>query len=155
MATWDDVQAVVATLPEVEERTSRGGVLEWRIRDKLFAWERPLRSADRTALGDAAPDGPIMAARVPDLGAKQALLADDPDVFFTTPHFDNHPMVLVRLEHIAAPDLAELLVEAWLDRAPARLARTYLDTRSRDTDSPTARPSGPLDSERDGGRRPE
>jgi hypothetical protein len=130
MATWDDVQAVVATLPEVEERTSRGGVLEWRVRDRLFTWERPLRSSDRDALGDDAFDGPILAARVPDLGAKQALLADDPEVYFTTPHFDNYPIVLLRLDRIALPELTELLVEAWVDRAPTRLARAYLDEKS-------------------------
>jgi hypothetical protein len=154
MATWDDVSAVVGNLPEVEERTSRGGVLEWRVRDKLFAWERPLRRSDLEALGDDASDGPILAARLPDLGAKQALLADDPEVCFTTPHFDNYPIVLVRLDRIALPELTELLVEAWLDRAPKRLARTYLDEESRDTDDPTALPSGSLDSEHDGGREP-
>jgi hypothetical protein len=51
------------------------------VRDKLFAWERPLRPADIRALGDAAPQGPILGARVEHLGAKEALLADDPDVF--------------------------------------------------------------------------
>jgi hypothetical protein len=127
MATWDDVRGVVATLPEVVEGASHDGVVAWRVRDKLFAWERPLRKADLEALGDAAPDGPILAARVPDLGAKEALLADDPEVYFTTPHFNGYPAVLVRLERIAVPDLTELLVEAWLDRAPKRLARAYLD----------------------------
>jgi hypothetical protein len=115
------------TLPEVEEQTSRDGVLTWRVKGKPFAWERPLRRADREALGDAAPDGPILAARVPDLGAKEALLADDPEVFFTTPHFDGHPIVLAMLERIARPDLSELLTEAWLERAPKRLAKAYLE----------------------------
>jgi hypothetical protein len=64
---------------------------------------------------------------VPDLGAKQALLADDAGVYFTTPHFDGYPSILVRLERIALPELEELLVEAWLDRAPRRLASEYLD----------------------------
>ncbi len=126
MATWDDVRGVVATLPEVQEQASREGILAWRVRDKLFAWERPLRRADLAALGEAAPDGPILAARVPDLGAKQALLADDPDVYFTTPHFDGYAAVLVRLERIGMPELTELLVDAWLARAPRRLARSYL-----------------------------
>ena len=48
-------------------------------------WERPLRRSDLDALGDAAPDGPILGARVEHLVAKEALLADDPSVFFTTP----------------------------------------------------------------------
>jgi hypothetical protein len=129
MATWDEVQAVVATLPEVTEHASGDGILGWRVNGKLFAWERPLRRSDLEALGDAAPDGPTLAARVPDLSAKEALLADDPEVFFTTPHFNGYPAVLVRLERIARPELTELLVEAWLDRAPKRLAKDYLASR--------------------------
>jgi hypothetical protein len=65
---------------------------------------------------------------VPDLGVKQALLADDADVYFTTPHFDGYPAILVRLDRITPPELEELLVEAWLCRAPKRLAAEYLDT---------------------------
>jgi hypothetical protein len=65
---------------------------------------------------------------VPDLGAKEALLADDPDVYFTTPHFNGYPAILVRLERISVSDLEELLVEAWLARAPKRLAKRYLDS---------------------------
>jgi hypothetical protein len=98
------------------------------VKDKLVVWERPLRRADFEALGDSAPDGPILGARVEHLVAKEALLADDPDVYFTTPHFDGYPAVLVRLDHIAAEDLEELIVEAWLARAPKRLAKAYLDT---------------------------
>jgi hypothetical protein len=98
------------------------------VKDKLVVWERPLRRADFEALGDSAPDGPILGARVEHLVAKEALLADDPDVYFTTPHFDGYPAVLVRLDRIAAEDLEELIVEAWLARAPKRLAKAYLDT---------------------------
>jgi hypothetical protein len=59
--------------------------------------------------------------------AKEALLADDPEVFFTTPHFDGYPAVLVRLDKIPVGDLEEVIVEAWLARAPKRLARQYVD----------------------------
>ena len=59
-----------------------------------FVWERPLRPADVEALGGAAPDGPVLGARVPDLGTEEALLADDPAVYFTTPRFDGYPAVL-------------------------------------------------------------
>jgi len=50
-------------------------------------------------------------------------------VYFTTPHFDGYPAILVRLDRIAVPELEELLVEAWLARAPKRLATQYLDSR--------------------------
>ena len=57
---------------------------------------------------------------------KQALLTDDPDVYFTTPHFNGYPAILVRLDRIAVAELGELIVEAWLARAPKRLAGEYL-----------------------------
>ena len=126
MASWDDVRRIALALPAATEVESRG-LRQWRVRDKLFVWERPLRRTDLEALGDTAPDGAILGARVEHLVAKDALLADDPDVFFTTPHFDGYPAVLVRLDGIAVDELQELIVEAWLDRAPKRLAREYLD----------------------------
>ena len=61
-----------------------------------------------------------------DLGAKEALLASGPEVWFTTPHFDGHPVVLVRLDVVAPDELRELVTEAWLDRAPARLVRDFV-----------------------------
>ena len=125
MATWDDVRRIALELPETSEQISRD-LRHWRVKDKGFVWERPLRRADREALGDAAPDGPILGARVEHLVAKEAMLADDPSVFFTTPHFDGYPAVLVRLERIGLEDLREVIVEAWLARAPKRLAEAYL-----------------------------
>ena len=125
MATWDDVRRIALELPETSE-VSRD-LRHWRVKDKGFVWERPLRRADLEALGDAAPDGPILGVRVEHLVAKEALLADDPGVFFTTPHFDGYPAVLVLLEEVADDELEELIVEAWLCRAPKRLAQAYLD----------------------------
>jgi hypothetical protein len=103
--------------------------MTWTVGDKLFVWERPLRKSDLAALGDAAPDGPILGARVEHVLAKEAVIASDPEVFFTTPHFDGYPAVLVQLEKIAADDLEEVIVEAWLNRAPKRLADAYLAGR--------------------------
>ena len=125
MASWDDVRRIALELPETSEELSRD-LRQWRVKDKGFVWERPLRRADLEALGEAAPDGPILGARVEHLVAKEALLADDPSVFFTTPHFDGYPAVLVRLERIGLEDLREVIVEAWLARAPKRLAEAYL-----------------------------
>ncbi len=125
MPTWDDVRATALELPATEERTSRA-LAQWRVKDKLFVWERPLRRSDLKALGDDAPDGPILGAWVEHLIAKESLLADDPSVYFTTPHFDGYPIVLARLDAIAGDELRELIVEAWLARAPARLADEYV-----------------------------
>lgn len=126
MACWDDVRRITRDLPETREVSSRG-LAAWRVRDKLFVWERPLRPADHRALGEAAPSGPILGARVEHLGAKEALLEDDPDVYFTTPHFDGYPAVLVRLTEIDTRELEELIVDAWLAQAPKRLARAYVE----------------------------
>jgi hypothetical protein len=126
VATWEDVRRIALALPETDERLSRD-LRQWRVKDRGFVWERPLRRADIEALGDDAPDGPILGARVEHLGAKEALLADDPGVFFTTPHFDGYPAILVRLDRIAVEDLNEVIVEAWLARAPKRLAQAYVD----------------------------
>jgi hypothetical protein len=126
VATWDDVRRIALGLPEAEERLSRD-LRQWRVKDKLFVWERPLRRSDLDALGDAAPDGPILGVRTEHLVAKEAILQSDPDVFFTTPHFDGYPAVLVQLDRIGVEDLRELIVEAWLARAPKRLADAFLD----------------------------
>jgi len=58
-----------------------------------------------------------------------ALLADDPHVFFTMPHFNGYPAILVRLERITVKELDELIVDAWLARPPKRLVKAYLDSR--------------------------
>ena len=92
MATWDDVRRIALELPETSERFSHG-LCQWRVKGKGFVWERPLRRADLEALGDGAPDGPILGARVEHLVAKEALLADDPKVYSA---------ILVRLERIGS-----------------------------------------------------
>jgi hypothetical protein len=124
MATWDEVRRIALSLPDTDERTAHG-VRQWRVREKLFVWERPLRPKEVEALGERAPEGPIVAARVEHLGAKEALLADDPAVYFTTPHFDGYPAILARLDRLKRTDLEELVTEAWLVRAPKRLAREF------------------------------
>ena len=129
MASWDDVRRIALALPETREDTSRE-LAFWTVKGKGFVWERPLRKSDLKALGDAAPGGPILGARVEHLVAKEALLADDPGVYFTTPHFDGYPAVLVRLGQIPVDELEELIVEAWLARAPKRLAKAYLDAHA-------------------------
>src|ERR1700722_2159186 len=129
MSDWADVQRLVLALPATDERISREQ-RQWRVQDKLFVWERPLREKEVAELGDAAPDGPILGARVEHLGAKQALLEDDPRVYFTTSHFEGYAAILVRLERIALDELEELVTEAWLARAPKRMAQAFIAERA-------------------------
>ncbi|HEX6652500.1 MAG TPA: hypothetical protein VF072_07140 [Thermoleophilaceae bacterium] len=130
MAKWRDVSRLALALPQAEEGTTAGGGNRaWTIRRKMFVWERPLRKSDLAALGDAAPGGPILGAKVEHLIAKEALLADESGVFFTTPHFDGYPAVLVRLPDIGPELLEEVVTEAWLACAPKRLARDFLAER--------------------------
>jgi hypothetical protein len=128
VADWDDVRRFALALPQADERVSREK-RQWRVKDKLFVWERPLRDREVAELGDAAPVGPILGARVEHLVAKEALLADDPDVYFTTSHFKGYAAVLVRLERIAGEELQEVITEAWLARAPKRLVEEFLAER--------------------------
>ncbi len=123
--TFDDVARLALAMPETTERVSRD-CRQWVVKDKLFVWERPLRKTDLKALGDAAPEGPILGARVEHEGAKHALIEDDPGVFFTTPHFDGYPAILLRLDAIGEQALEEVVVEAWLNRAPPKLVKAYL-----------------------------
>ena len=124
MATLDDARRIALSLPETSEKVSWGQV-HWRVRDRLFVWERPLRASARAALGADAPQGEILGVRVSDEGEKQTLIAAEPQVFFTTPHFDGYPAVLVVLDQIAVDELTEIITDAWLDRAPKRLAQAF------------------------------
>ena len=125
MATWDDVASIVGELQLTDERSPH----EWRVGKKLIAWERPLRKSDRealAALGIEPPEGDILGVRVADEGVKFALIDDEPDLYFTTSHFDGYPAVLVKLAEIDELGLREVIVEAWLTQAPKRLVQEFL-----------------------------
>ncbi len=128
MATLKDVRRIALSLPGVVEDAAATGV-SWRVNDKLFVWERPLKKADLAALGKGAPDGPIFAVRTPDLEMKELLIQSDPGVLFTTPHFDGYPAVLIALPKIKAAALKRLVIEAWLARAPKRAVAEFLEPR--------------------------
>ena len=125
MATWDDVAEVCRTLPGTTELRSASGRRRWQVRGRTFLRERPLHRTDLDELGDAAPSGPVMVAAVPDEGAKEALLSTEPDLYFTTTHFDGWAAVLVRLDRLDPGMLRELAVEAWASRAPRRLVAEH------------------------------
>jgi hypothetical protein len=126
MAAWEDVTRIALALPESRERLRRD-TRQWWVRDRMFIWERPLRRREVEELGDEAPDGPVLGARVEHELAKRVLIGDAPRVFFTTSHFKGYPAVLVRLDRISVADLEEVVTEAWLVRAPKRVVSAYLE----------------------------
>jgi hypothetical protein len=119
--TWDDVARACLALPAISEAVSASGRRRWLVRGKTFVRERPLHRRDLDELGDAAPGGPVLVAYVADEGVKAALLAAEPDVWFTTSHFDGWPALMCRLDALDRQALTELAGDAWASRAPRRL----------------------------------
>jgi hypothetical protein len=131
MATWRDVRRIALKLPGTSEEVRSSGTSAWIVNKKFFAWERPLRPTDIAALGDRAPVGPILGVRTADLEMKAVFLASDPKVFFTTPHFEGYPAVLIRLDKISTSQLKDVIIEAWLARAQKRAVAAYLSDNQR------------------------
>jgi hypothetical protein len=110
MPSWDDVVAIGHRLPGVEESTSYG-TPALKVRGKFIC---RLRS-----------DPDALVVRVIDLADREALLLGQPDVFFTTPHYDDYPIVLVRMDEVDPVQLAELVEDAWRLQAPKKLQAEY------------------------------
>lgn len=130
MATLDDVRALALGLPGVIEQVDghRGGA-SWRTPAGAFAWERRPSGRDLeqlTALGRDWPDGVVVGLRTDGQQVKQALLETYPDAFFTIPHFDGYPAVLVRLDAIDPALLREVVTDAWLLKVTKRVANEWL-----------------------------
>jgi hypothetical protein len=131
MATWRQVQAAIAHLPETREEADKKGHRSWNTSGRSFAWERPLRASDLKALDEAAPRGPILAVRTADLEMKDALLGSGEAGLFTTPHFNGYPAILIALDDVSVATLKAVLRESWLARAPTAAADAYLAKRRR------------------------
>jgi hypothetical protein len=129
VATWRDVRRIATALPETLD-TSEPGKYAWSIRNKGLAWQRPLRPKDIAALGRHAPGGPIVCVRTPDCEFKELLCASDPAVFFTTPHFNGYPAILICLEAASSKQLRDVMTEAWLSLAPKTAATEFLRGRA-------------------------
>jgi hypothetical protein len=129
VVTIDDVADMALALPEVTEG-ERHGNRGWSVLGKTFAWERPFSKADIKRFGDAKPpDGPIVAVRMADLGEKEAVLAANSKAFFTIPHFDGYPAVLIQLSKVTKKAMREALVDGWLACAPPTLADEFANKR--------------------------
>lgn len=128
MATWQDVDDVVAALPATERATAYG-YRAWRVKKRMLVWERPLRRADLDALGPDAPQGDILGIRTHDVDERDELIAAMPTVFFTTPHFDGHPAVLARLAALPVDVLEHLVRAEWRRAAPKKVVDAHPELR--------------------------
>ncbi|MDT4958964.1 MAG: hypothetical protein QOD31_2763 [Pseudonocardiales bacterium] len=124
MATEDDVRRIALALPEVTEDQD---TLGFAVRGKGFAWSWKERVVPKQARVERRD---VLAVRVAGDGAKQELLAADPDKFFTEDHYNGFPAVLVRLAAVAPDELTELLADAWRAKAPRALVAAYDAKRS-------------------------
>ena len=122
-----DLDRLALSLPQVTKEVSDDRP-SYRVHGKLFCCQRRRRpDAVDPETGERLSD--VLMFRVADLGVKELLLADDRGVFFTTPHFDGYPAVLVRIPSLARVDhdeLEDLVVEAWLTKAHKRVAKAWL-----------------------------
>ena len=124
MATQDDVRRIALALPEVQEGTDRFAFsVENKGKQKGIAWVWRERVHPKKA---RVPNPEVVAIQVPDLDHKEMLLAsDDGSKFFTEPHYNGFPAVLVRLEAIEVDELEELIIDAWRSQAPAALVADF------------------------------
>jgi hypothetical protein len=123
----EDVSELASQLPQATEG-ERHGSRAWFMAGKVFAWERPFSKADLRRFGEQTPpDGPILAVSVGDLHEKEAILAANPDSFFTIPHFDGYAAVLIQLRVVSPAALRSVLTDGWLACAPRDLAEQYAE----------------------------
>jgi hypothetical protein len=118
MASQADVRRIALALPETAEE----GGFHFSVAGKGFAWVWMERLEPKKP---RVPNPEVIAVRVANELEKQALLSLDTKAFFTEPHYDGYPAVLVRLPAIDPGLLEKVLTDAWLCRAPKKLAATF------------------------------
>jgi hypothetical protein len=132
VTTFAEVEAFALTLPETTSTPSYGGAPALRVNKRMFARLRGEMADDLDDL-TGEPYGEVLMVGVADLGEKEALLTSGDDAWFTVPHYDGYPAVLVRLGRLDdahEEELFELLTEAWLGTAPRRAVRVFEEGRS-------------------------
>lgn len=123
MADQDDVRRIAMALPEVRESEDRFAfsVLN-KGKEKGIAWVWQERIDPKKA---RVPQPAVLAVRVANSVEKESLLAADEEKFFTEPHYNGFPAILVRLAAIDPEELRELIVDAWRCQAPRALVKAY------------------------------
>jgi hypothetical protein len=123
-----DLDELALALPQVTKELSDDGRPAYKVHGKLFCLHRNRRpDALDPETGERLDD--VLMFRVADLDVKELLLSDTRGIYFTTPHFNGYPAVLVRipsLERLDRDELQDLVAEAWLTRAQKRVAKAWL-----------------------------
>jgi hypothetical protein len=123
-----DLDELALSLPQATKEVSEDGRPSYLVHGKMFCFHRGQRPDAIDPETQERLDDVLM-FRVADVGVKELLVADARGVFFTTPHFDGYPAVLMRIPHLARIDrdeLYDLVAEAWLTRAQKRVAKAWL-----------------------------
>jgi hypothetical protein len=128
VATLRDVETLALALPEVVKDEDGEGRPSYSVNGKVICWHRsPRPDALESRTGERLTD--VFVFRTTDLDLKEMTLQDDRGIFFTTPHWNGYPAVLIRirdLRHVKKAELRDLIEEAWLSRAPKRVAKAWL-----------------------------
>jgi hypothetical protein len=129
MATMADLDELALAMPETTKEVADDGRPSYLVHGKRYLiHRRPRPDAVDSQTGERLED--VLMFRVEDLGVKELMLTDARGIYFTTPHFDGYPAVLVQIPDLARFDLGELgdlVAEAWLTRAQKRLAKAWLE----------------------------
>jgi hypothetical protein len=124
-----DLDEIALALPQATKEVSEDGRPSYLVHGKMFCFHRSRRpDAVNPETGERMDD--VLMFRVPDLDVKELILADDRGVYFTTPHFNGYPAVLMRIPDLARIDrdeLYDMVAEAWLTRAQKRVAKAWLE----------------------------
>ena len=123
-----DLDELALGLPQTTKEVSEDGRPSYLVHGKRFCLQRSRRpDAVDPKTGERLDD--VLMFRVEDLDVKELILADDRSIYFTTPHFNGYPAVLVRIPDLAKLDreeLFDLVAEAWLTRAQKCAAKAWL-----------------------------
>ena len=128
MATLRDVEKLALALPETIKGEDAEGRPSYSVNGKVICCHRsPRPDAVDSARGERLED--VFVFRVTDLEVKDMILQDDRGIYFTTPHWNGYPAVLIRipdLKQLSRAELRDMVEEAWLSRAPKRVAKAWL-----------------------------
>jgi hypothetical protein len=123
MSTQDDVRRAALALPdtvEADDRFAFSVMNQGKAKGIAWVWQERVHPKKARV-----PNPEVVAIRVADEAEKQALLAEDGDKFFTEPHYNGFPAILVRLAAIEPDELEELIIDAWRDLAPKARVAAY------------------------------